>query len=174
MCDVDDVRGLCGRLKGIIQTSIEISMDDVCADNERHAGTIDKICGRCFRNKPWATKKCGHCGSTEFHDYICTKEIRFSLFKDWLQSQGYWPLSHVYDTSCRSFLGTIPSSIDRRTLCGLDDSCPLVKSKEQLTSRLRDMPDQYGGLVLGDYEPGFVQRYLKALQEVSTSPLLGD
>ncbi|ETI26855.1 hypothetical protein G647_10301 [Cladophialophora carrionii CBS 160.54] len=148
----DDMRELCVRIKNRVQERIETAIDGVGENHERHTGKRDKVCRQCFRNKPWATKKCGNCGSSEFHDYSCTKELRLSLFMEWLQSQGYWPLSRLNIQSCRSFLGTMYGAIDMRTPCGLDDLCPLTAAKELLTTRLKRTLDNFEGLSLEVYD----------------------
>jgi hypothetical protein len=84
---VDDMRELYERLKNQVQQLIETVIDEVVASDNRHSGKPDKRCGECFRNKPRATKKCGNCGSSDFQDYLCTKDTRLALFKEWLQSQ---------------------------------------------------------------------------------------
>ena len=53
-----------------------------------------------------------------------------SLFKEWLRSQGYCPLSRLNEQRCRSFFpGSMPSSIGSRTPCGFDGSYPLTGAK---------------------------------------------
>jgi ribosomal protein L40E len=99
------MRELCERVKNKVQQRIEIVIDEVGANNERHTGKRDKICRECFRNKPWPTKKCGNCGSSDFHDYLCTKEVRLLLFKEWLQLQGYWPFESAKYAKLPEFLG---------------------------------------------------------------------
>jgi hypothetical protein len=147
----DDVRVLCERLKYEIQRRIEHAVDEIGANDQRHTSTREKVCSACFRNKPSATKKCGNCGSGAFHDYSCGKEVRLFHFKEWLQSQGYWPLSRLHGQSCRNFLRTMPLSVENRTSCGQDNSCPLSHAKEQLTARLRTMLSDVEGLDLENY-----------------------
>ncbi|KIW93268.1 uncharacterized protein Z519_05873 [Cladophialophora bantiana CBS 173.52] len=150
----DDVKELCENVTNTVQQRIERMIDEAGANNERHVGKRDKICSQCFSNKPLETKKCGYCGSNDFRDYLCTKEVRLSLFKEWLQSQGYWPLSRLNGRSCRSFLGSMPSPAGTRTPCGFDDSCPLTGAKERLVASLRMTHSDCVGLELEDYDSG--------------------
>jgi hypothetical protein len=145
------MRELCEKVKDRVQRQIELVIDEVSANDERHVGKRDKICGQCSRNKPWETKRCGHCGSGDFHDYVCTKELRLSFFKDWLQSQGYWPLSRLKEQSCRGYLGSMPSPTGSRTLCGFDDACPLTAAKVRLIASL-GRPSNVDCLKLEDYD----------------------
>lgn len=151
-------------VKNTIQQHVEHVIDEVGANDVRHVGKRDKICSHCFQHKPLETKKCGYCGSINFYDYLCTKEVRLSLFKEWLQSQGYWPLSRLNKRSCRSFVGGKPSLADSRTLCGFDDSCPLTGAKERLITGLRRTHKGCVGLKLEDYVADFLPEHLKESQ----------
>ncbi|RMZ80615.1 hypothetical protein DV738_g2564, partial [Chaetothyriales sp. CBS 135597] len=149
----EDMRDLCERLKDKVQQQVEQAIDAVAANENRHVGKRDKVCALCFRNKPLATKRCGHCGSNDFVDYVCSPEIRLSLFKGWLQVQGYWPLSRLKQRSLRSYSGTQARFlVDTRTVCGLDDSCPLTTAKVTLLA-LFELPCVIDGLVLEHYHP---------------------
>lgn len=100
----------------------------------------------------------GYCRSTLGDQGLrdnCTKESRLLLFNEWLESQGFWPLSRLRETSCRSFVGdrgTVACNTNVRTPCGFDKSCPLGQSKERLCTllevALRDSP----GLKLEAYD----------------------
>ncbi|EXJ54293.1 hypothetical protein A1O7_09631 [Cladophialophora yegresii CBS 114405] len=167
----DDMRHLCESVKYAVQLRIEDALDAVGENNERHTGKRDKICSQCYRNKPSATKKCGNCGSSEFQDYFCTKELRLSLFKEWLQSRGYWPLSRLNNQSCRSYLRNMHGCIDSRTPCGFDNSCPLTEAKEHLTTTLRSTLGDFAGLLLGVYDDEYLrQSPLVAVPKVLRSP----
>jgi hypothetical protein len=148
---LDDVKELCESVKITVQQHVERVIDEVGANDVRHIGKRDKICCQCFHNKPLETKKCGYCSSNDFRDYLCTKEVRLSLFKEWLQSQGYWPLSRLNERSCRRFVGSMPSPVGSRTTCGFDDSCPLTGAKERLITSLRRTHNDCVGLKLEDY-----------------------
>jgi hypothetical protein len=148
----DDMRELYERVKNKVQQQIELVIDEVGENSERHTGKLDKICAQCFRNKPLATRRCGACGSSNFGDYTCTKEVRLSLFKEWLQSQGYWPLSRLIEQSCRNFLGAMPAPTGNQTPCGFGDSCPLMVAKKRLIARLRANLADVVGLRLEDYD----------------------
>lgn len=145
------MKELCESVKNTVQQHVEHVFDEVGANDVRHVGKRDKICSRCFQHKPFDTKKCGHCGSNNFRDYLCTKEVRLLVFKEWLHPQGYWPLSRLNKRSCRSFVGAKPSPVDSRTPCGYDDSCPLTGAKERLITSLRRTHKDCVGLKLEDY-----------------------
>lgn len=146
------MRGLCEEAKKNIQLEIECVIDEVGANTARHIGKLDKICAECFRSKPLETKRCGACGSSDFCEYTCTKEVRLSLFKEWLHSQGYWPLSRLHEQSCRNFLGAMPSPAGTQTPCGLGGTCPLMVAKVRLITKLRAKLATIEGLTLEDYD----------------------
>ena len=139
------------RVKDTVQRQIETAMDEVVANNETHTGKREKVCQQCFRSKPQATKKCGHCSSSEFQDYICSKEVHLSLFLEWLKTQGFWPLSQLNKQSCREFRGNVSAIASNCTPCGHDGSCPLNAAKERLVANLRARPHNCLGLNLKDY-----------------------
>ncbi|KEF55287.1 uncharacterized protein A1O9_08941 [Exophiala aquamarina CBS 119918] len=147
----DDMREQCQMIKVKAQRQIEAVIDEVSTDDERHISKRDKVCGQCFLNKPLATKKCGNCGCSDFHDYFCTREVRLLLLMQWLQLQGYWPLSRLDEQSCASFLGSMPFPAGGRTPCGFDNSCSLTGAKERLILSLRTILNSFAGLKLEDY-----------------------
>lgn len=146
------MRELSERVKTKVQKQIELFIDVVGTNGERHTSKLDKICAQCIRPKPLATKKCGAFGSSVFWDYICTREVRLSLFKEWLGSHGYWPLSRLTEQSCRRFLGAMPAPTGSQTPCGLGDSCPLTIAKKGLIAKLRARLADVAGLRLEDYD----------------------
>lgn len=152
------MRELWDRVKNKIQQQIECAMDEVGENIERHFGTRDKFCQGCSLQKPSATQKCGNCGSRDFQDYLCTREIRLALFKDWLKFRGYWPLSQLNKQSSRSFLGDVPP-IESRTICGLDDDCPLTEAKENLRTVLKATPTDIKCLKLEKYDTECLLRH---------------
>jgi len=147
------MRDLYQSIKHKVQREIEIVIDEVSAHDQRHVSKRDKVCGQCFLNKPLATKKCGNCGCSDFHDYFCTREVRLLLLMQWLQLQGYWPLSRLNEQSCANFLGGTTFPAGGRTACGFDNSCSLTEAKERLVVVLRTTLNHFDGLKLEDYDP---------------------
>lgn len=148
----DDIRDLCDEMKNNIQQKVEESIDEVSAGRQRHVSTRYKQCTHCFRTLDVETTRCQECSSREFCVSYCTNESRLLLFRQWLRSIDYWPLSSLSRRSCRDFvLHNRPWS--SWTPCGLDEACPLTQAKERLNLNLR-MPEHYGcqGLDLSNYD----------------------
>lgn len=152
MAVADDMIELFQNTKTQILQHVEDTFNTLTNSNDNHVGTRIKFCRECGSEKPLPTKKCGNCGSREFIDFACTKQIRLSAFIDFLRTQGQWPLSQLSAQSCRSFLKPTLYSWPFATPCGLDSSCPIASAIKAFSSSQGSIIGDMGGLKLENYD----------------------
>lgn len=143
---------LCQDAKTQIQKHIEGTIDTLTDSDDNHVGTRIKFCRECSSEKPLPTKKCGNCGSREFIDFVCTKQIRLLAFIDFLRTQGQWPLSQLSAQSCRTFLKPTHYSWPFAAPCGHDSSCPITSAIKTFRSSQGSIIGDMEGLKLEDYD----------------------
>lgn len=134
---------------------IEKCMSELYKNPLRFTMASTKICERCGREKPRATKMCGSCGSADFLDHYCDPGVRLAFFVKCLETGNAWPLSGQRENSPASLLHMMSQYAPKHHGCSKASKCPAVTTSQVLIAKLKEVIDEESKI---DFKPARFDR----------------